>query len=71
MTGKEWDEAIIKHLKTLKEYVDDAESGFMTMINKEGMESDTGMVDFTERIFEDIPALIEEIKKVWDADVDL
>lgn len=66
MTGKEWNNTMKNLLKALESDVTVARLSFERMIEAEGMDSEAGMVDFTEIIFEDVPKLLKQIEEHWN-----
>lgn len=66
MTGEQWDKTMLGLLDELVEYAKEARNGFMRMIACEGMESEAGMIDCTERLFEDMPKKLNTIEYWWD-----
>lgn len=55
MTGEQFDRTMLGYLTELVDFAKDAHKGYVRMVTADGMDSEAGMIDFTERVFEDIP----------------
>lgn len=66
MTGEQFDRTMLGYLKELVDFAKDAHKAYVRMVIADGMDSEAGMIDFTERVFEDIPRKLKHIESWWD-----
>lgn len=66
MTGEQFDRTMLGYLTELVDFAKDAHKGYFRMVTSDGMDSEAGMIDFTERVFEDIPRKLKHIEFWWE-----